>query len=728
MQQFAHYIQTHIRPRSGWLATILAFCAVMMPAAAAAQSSFGLRADAFVWAGLLGVLIGIDSVPRREWQAPQSVRWLRLVLHGAVWLLGVPVFVAWAGEALPPLGLLLSDMGVLLARARGDAPDVSAGRSVAFVWAALARLGTDLAAAPANGARGATLLLNASGVALTWLAGLCLGRGLVVHGQFFVFVLPLLVTLALVAVIGDGGGGMLAIGCLAIVLLVAVVTFRRRLVNWDQGGVDYSTELGQDVFVWTALVALLTLLAAWIVPLWPGNPLAMAFQRNDSPSGIAALDRGISRPVNPNPTVDVGLSTLPTVPLGVSLQEGPAGQISLRIRVEQPLPGGAWPRYWRARVLNHYTGSGWYADARINPQDASDLPVQVERGQIVQDVEDLREDRSVVIGLPDIQQVNIATTFEYFADGAQAAITARPPTPRYRVLSRVQELAPAPPIDREPPDMAAYRALPANLPNRVGILASTVAGDKATTLAQALALEEYLRAQPYQYQVEAIPPGGDAVDQFLFEMRSGYCTYYASAMAIMARSLRIPARVAVGYATGEEVEPGVYVVREADAHAWPELYIDGRWLPFEPTPIRPLPARTPADEAAPAPVAEVAPQPDRVQGPLIWIAVIGGLVGLGVALWRMGRKPPPPTPVVRALAALERCGERFGIAWPDGATIQEYGSMLERQAGEVGPALRELVAIVQRARYGAHQLEADEQRRLLAAEQQLDQAVPHMQR
>ena len=120
MQEVAHYMQTRIQPRSGWLAIILAFCAVLMPAAAAAQSSFGLRAGAFVWAGLLGSLIGLDSVPRREWQPPQGVRMLRIVLHGAVWVLGIPLFVAWAGQALPPLGLLVSDLGVLVARARGE--------------------------------------------------------------------------------------------------------------------------------------------------------------------------------------------------------------------------------------------------------------------------------------------------------------------------------------------------------------------------------------------------------------------------------------------------------------------------------------------------------------------------------------------------------------------------------------------------------------------------------
>ena len=83
--------------------------------------------------------------------------------------------------------------------------------------------------------------------------------------------------------------------------------------------------------------------------------------------------------------------------------------------------------------------------------------------------------------------------------------------------------------------------------------------------------------------------------------------------------------VAIGYATGEyDQASGAYQIRQSDAHAWPELFIDGHWLPFEPTPIRALPARTqssaaPEPEPAPAPPVE-----DRTTGPLIWAGVVVG--------------------------------------------------------------------------------------------------------
>ena len=109
---------------------------------------------------------------------------------------------------------------------------------------------------------------------------------------------------------------------------------------------------------------------------------------------------------------------------------------------------------------------------------------------------------------------------------------------------------------------------------------------------QADAISDYLRTSAFfEYDTNvALPaPGqGDVVHFFLFdeeEGRRGFCQQFASAMVTMARSLGIPARFAVGYAPGDPAgEPGVYVVRQRDAHAWAELYFPGYgWQIFEAT-------------------------------------------------------------------------------------------------------------------------------------------------
>ena len=101
---------------------------------------------------------------------------------------------------------------------------------------------------------------------------------------------------------------------------------------------------------------------------------------------------------------------------------------------------------------------------------------------------------------------------------------------------------------------------------------------------------------------EAPPPLVD----FLLDSRRGFCQHFAGAMAVMLRTLGIPARVAVGY-TGGRFDPGVdrYVVLDRDAHSWVEVWFPGHgWLPFDPTPGRsaPNPASVSSPDYAPTPV------------------------------------------------------------------------------------------------------------------------------
>lgn len=100
----------------------------------------------------------------------------------------------------------------------------------------------------------------------------------------------------------------------------------------------------------------------------------------------------------------------------------------------------------------------------------------------------------------------------------------------------------------------------------------------------ALALQEWFRSN-FRYST-TVRSGSDTayLDQFLTD-RVGYCEQFAAAMALMARAVNIPARVAVGFAPGTPVGPGLWSVSTRDAHAWPELWMPGTgWTRFEPTP------------------------------------------------------------------------------------------------------------------------------------------------
>lgn len=107
---------------------------------------------------------------------------------------------------------------------------------------------------------------------------------------------------------------------------------------------------------------------------------------------------------------------------------------------------------------------------------------------------------------------------------------------------------------------------------------------------RAKALEAWLRANITYSETIPVPPANqDAVDWVLFDLRRGYCNYYASAMVVMLRTMGIPARMAAGFAQGEwDAAENAYVVREKDAHTWVEVYFPGYgWVEFEPTAAQP---------------------------------------------------------------------------------------------------------------------------------------------
>jgi transglutaminase-like putative cysteine protease len=142
---------------------------------------------------------------------------------------------------------------------------------------------------------------------------------------------------------------------------------------------------------------------------------------------------------------------------------------------------------------------------------------------------------------------------------------------------------------REIPDDIAerYLALPDGFPRVVGTEAFRVAGDETTPYDTARALQDYLRSDVFTYNVEVgLGESNDALTTFLLQTRQGYCQQFAGAFAAMARSIGLPARLAVGFTPGvqDPNDPQLFRVRGVHAHAWPEVYLgEYGWVPFEPT-------------------------------------------------------------------------------------------------------------------------------------------------
>jgi transglutaminase-like putative cysteine protease len=155
-----------------------------------------------------------------------------------------------------------------------------------------------------------------------------------------------------------------------------------------------------------------------------------------------------------------------------------------------------------------------------------------------------------------------------------------------------------------------YLQLPRTLPRRVVDEAHEVVSGQTSAFDKATAIEGFLRNNfTYSTHVASVPPDQDWVDYFLFNSKQGYCDYFATAMVVMLRVDGVPARVASGFAPGEfDPAAGVSMVRENHAHSWVEAYFTRfGWIVFEPSTIRPLPARIEEASEAPEPVAAAAP-------------------------------------------------------------------------------------------------------------------------
>ncbi|MEU2436434.1 DUF3488 and transglutaminase-like domain-containing protein [Streptomyces rubradiris] len=206
---------------------------------------------------------------------------------------------------------------------------------------------------------------------------------------------------------------------------------------------------------------------------------------------------------------------------------------------------------------------------------------------------------------------------------------------RYEVASldvepTAEQLAAAPP----PPAALweQYTKVPSSLPKVVARTAKEITEGASSHYEEAVKLQDYFAVTggfQYDTQVEA-GRGPRAIANFL-EDKQGFCVHFSFAMAAMARTLGIPARVAVGFAPGTPQADGTVAVSQRDAHAWPELYFEGvGWTRFEPTPTRgttpsytlsdapgsSLPDETmPSRRASSAPSAAASPSESCAGGP-----------------------------------------------------------------------------------------------------------------
>ncbi|HUZ44333.1 MAG TPA: DUF3488 and transglutaminase-like domain-containing protein [Acidimicrobiales bacterium] len=267
----------------------------------------------------------------------------------------------------------------------------------------------------------------------------------------------------------------------------------------------------------------------------------------------------------------------------------------------------------------------------------------------------------------------------------------------YSVASETPSFSPAQLRSARPDPSTAdrYTVLPRGVPADVIALARRVTAGAASQFDEALDLQNYLRAN-YHYSLDVQSGHSDsAIQEFLFQTKTGYCEQFAGAYAVMARAVGLPTRVAVGFTPGQ-LENGVWHVLGADAHAWPEVLLGQYgWVPFEPTPGRGNPSATPytgvagaqarpagggaeaAPETVPSPPAAQAPPPRRHLN----------LRELGRTPAAPGRSGPPGSVLIALLVAVA-----LALLWVVGVPAARRYRRLSRRRGAADDPERILVA------------------------------------
>jgi transglutaminase-like putative cysteine protease len=352
--------------------------------------------------------------------------------------------------------------------------------------------------------------------------------------------------------------------------------------------------------------------------VWPGARGGLTSATGRGARRVAAMALGVATLV---PLTLPGFGTSAVIDLsgggsGDSIRVNPLVSIQSSLNRSDPVElftvDAPVAAYWRTVSLDTFDGVTWKATQGAPPQEiSSTTPLSDER------LFSEQLDQAFTVGSMDLTVSGVpaaypATHVEYpgaltydpdlemlrLDDGTMAAGTT------YRVQSS--------PVQPPPEQLETvvfpsatlnprYTSIPANLPPQITTIAEQWVANETSAYGQILAIQDHLRGPDFRYDA-TVPPRDDQFTllDFLQTTKRGFCQQYASAMAIMLRTLGYPTRVAVGFTQGDRSDAdGLWHVTTDNAHAWVEvLFPTYGWLAFEPTPGRTNPVANSYDDPA----------------------------------------------------------------------------------------------------------------------------------
>ena len=394
---------------------------------------------------------------------------------------------------------------------------------------------------------------------LMWWLGYLSAWAVFREGRVWRAIIPIGLVLVVNVYFGPASLGFhLAIFIVCALLLAVRSNLSEQEINWRIEGIRYPTDIQFDFLRDGLIFAVVVMLLAFFLPNAGGNgALASAVDPLRKPWYDIQQEWG-----RLFSTLNYQGGTAGVAAFGDTLTLGGERNLGDTPIMDVRSTAG---RYWRAVAFDTFTGRRWLnTGTLIQSVDAANNVITPEfsgREEITHTVTVLAPTGNVLFAASQPLRVSLRAeadlkVIERNVQGdlplAEIAMLRRAGPPlemgnTYQVVSSLSN-ATVEDLQAAGEDYPAwvsdlYLALPDDMTARVGELAREVTVGAETPYDKALAIESYLRGFTYNDQIPAPPPGQNAVDYFLFDVQQGYCDYYASSFAMMARTLGIPARV-----------------------------------------------------------------------------------------------------------------------------------------------------------------------------------------
>jgi transglutaminase-like putative cysteine protease len=456
------------------------------------------------------------------------------------------------------------------------------------------------------------------------------------------------------------------------------------------------------------------------------------------PTGESAAQSGLTDSMSPGDLSELSLSD----------------EVAFRVRFKERYPAPD-QRYWRGPVLDQFDGHTW-SRSDSGMLIAPDLQTQGTAYEYTLSLEPHRQNWLFALDWPrkwDSRRAYLTPDRML----VQADPVSRPID--VTVVSYTQIVDSE---DLSERDRRQQTRLPAQRNPRTRRLALDLRARSASDLEFAQAALQIFRREPFYYTLTPPRLAGDSVDEFLFGTKRGFCEHYASAYAALMRAGGVPARVVTGYQGGAYNRfAGYWIVRQSDAHAWTEIWIQGKgWIRADPT-AAVAPERIERGSAAAlnsdglalnswyawSPwFEELRLRLDavrqiwreailkydkrsqmsildslRVPGPdsqKLVLMLAAALIATSAWLtWQLRREiaPAPRDPIAKAFHALERKLASRGLARPAAETASALAERISRARPELAESIRSLCREYNELRYGRSPRDAERLRRFRSA-------------